>query len=55
MLMALMKYYTHTLPTEDLELFKRASERNDIKMHIIPKFLLYYRIHGKQVSHTYKT
>ena len=39
--------YKNIVPIEDFDLFKRASKKN-LKIHIINKFLLYYRIHEKQ-------
>jgi hypothetical protein len=39
--------YKHMVPIEDFDLFKRACRKN-LKIHIINKFLLYYRMHGKQ-------
>ena len=44
----LMRPYKHVLPREDLEIFKRASNNKNIKIHITKKCLLYYRIHNNQ-------
>lgn len=45
--------YKDLLGYEDLELWKRA-QRKGISIKILPDYLLYYRIHEKQITQTYK-
>lgn len=42
--------YKNIVPKEDLEIFKRAALDKRIKIHIIKKKLLYYRIHNNQIG-----
>ncbi len=42
--------YEQEIPEEDLRLWQRAIKANKT-MFIVPKFLLYYRIHDNQITH----
>jgi hypothetical protein len=43
-------YNVNSIPIEDLELFKKAINTPNIKIHILKDFLLFYRIHKNQIS-----
>lgn len=45
--------YRNKVGTEDFLLWKKAFNKG-VKMHIIPEFLLHYRIHGKQVTASFR-
>jgi hypothetical protein len=45
--------YRNKVGVEDFLLWKKAY-KNGIKMHIIPEYLLFYRIHGKQVTASFR-
>ena len=45
--------YEDSIGNEDLKLWKRAVEAG-IKIKILPDFLLYYRIHDKQITHQFR-
>jgi len=49
----LMRPYENKVPIEDLLLFKKAALDDRIKIHIMKKPLLYYRIHETQTSSIY--
>ena len=42
--------YRHEIPKEDYLLWKRAVQYNDIKIVCVPQYLLFYRLHNKQIS-----
>ena len=44
----IMKKYPHTVPKEDIDLFKKSLIKG-LQIHINRKFLLYYRIHNNQI------
>jgi glycosyltransferase involved in cell wall biosynthesis len=46
-------HYNNLLGYEDLDLWKRAHAKGK-KFFILPDYLLYYRIHSKQVTQTHK-